>query len=39
MTEQYLCGVCRLEVNDNGDSVKYDLCDRWNHMNCVEINK
>ena len=33
------CGVCKLEVNDNDDSVQCDLCDRWNHINCVEINK
>ena len=39
MTEQYPCGVCKLEVNDNDDAVQCDLCDRWNHINCVEINK
>ena len=39
MTEQYLRGVCKLEVNDNDDAVQCDLCDRWNHINCVEINK
>ena len=39
MTEQCPCGVCKLEVNDNDDSVQCDLCDRWNHINCVEINK
>ena len=39
MTEQYPCGVCKIEVNDNDDAVQGDLCDRWNHINCVEINK
>ena len=39
MTEQYPCGVCKLEVNDTDDSVQCDMCDRWNHINWVEINK
>ena len=39
MTEQYPCGVCKLEVNDNDDSVQCDLRGRWKHFNCVEINK
>ena len=39
VTEQYPCRVCKLEVNDNDDAVQGDLCDRWNHINCVEINK
>ena len=39
MTEQYPCGVCKLEVNDNDDAVQCDLCDRWNHINSAEINK
>ena len=39
MTEQYPCGVCKLEVNDNDDAVQCDLRDRWNHINCVEINE
>ena len=39
MIEQYPCGVCKLEVSDNDDSVHCDLCDIWNHINCVEINK
>ena len=39
MAEQYSCGVCKHEVNDHDGSVQCDLCDRWNHINCVEINK
>ena len=39
LTEQYPCGVCKLEVNDHDDTIQCDLCDRWNHVNCVEINK
>ena len=27
------------EPNDNDDSVQCDLCDRWHHINCVEIKK
>ena len=38
MREQYPCGICKLGVNDNDDSAQCDLCDRWNHINCVEIN-
>ena len=39
MTEQYPCRVCKLELNDNDDAVQCDLFDRWNHINCAEINK
>ena len=39
MTEQYPCGVCKLKVNDNGDSVQCDLDDRCKHINCAKINK
>ena len=39
MAEQYPCRVCKLEVHVNDDSVQCDMCDRWNHINCVEINK
>ena len=39
MTEQYYCGVCILEANDNDDSVQCDLCNSWNYINCGEINK
>ena len=39
MAEQYPCGVCKLEVNGNDDSVQADLCYRSNHINYVEINK
>ena len=39
MTEQYPYGVCKLKVNDNDDSVQCDLCDIWNYINCVKINK
>ena len=39
MTEQYPCGVCKLEVNNNDDSFQCDLRDIWNHIFCVEINK
>ena len=30
--------VCTLEVEDDDKSVQCDLCDRWIHINCAEIN-
>ena len=39
ITEQYPCGVCKLKVNVKDDSVQCDLCNRWNHNNCVDIKK
>ena len=37
MTEHYPCRVCTLEVEDD-KSVQCDLCDRWIHIKCAEIN-
>ena len=39
MMEQYPCRVSKFEVSDNDDSVQCYLLDRWNHINCVDINK
>ena len=38
MTEHYPCRVCTLEVEDDDKSVQCDLCDRWIHIKCAEIN-
>ena len=38
MTEYYPCRVCTLEVEDDDKSVQCDLCDRWIHIKCAEIN-
>ena len=38
MTEHYPCRVCSLEVQDDDKSVQRDLCDRWIHNKCPEIN-
>ena len=39
MTEQYPYGVCKLKVSSNDDGVQCDLCDSWNHINCVNKQK
>ena len=38
MTEHYACRVCTLEVEHDDKPVKCDLCDRWIHNKCAEIN-
>ena len=38
MTEHYPCRVCTLEVEDDDKFVQCDLCDRWIHIKCAEIN-
>ena len=38
LTEHYPCRVCSLEVEDDDKSVQCDLCDRWIHIKCAEIN-
>ena len=38
MTEHYPCRVCTPEVKDDDKSVQCNLCDRWIHINCAEIN-
>ena len=39
MSIEYPCRVCKLEVKDDDKSIQYDLCDKWNHLNCVNVNK
>ena len=38
MTGHYPCWVWTLEVEDDNKSVQCDLCDRWIHIKCAEIN-
>ena len=38
MTEHCPCRVCTLEVEDDDKYVQCDLCDRWIHIKCAEIN-
>ena len=39
MTGQYSCGTCKIEVKNNkGESVQYDLCDKCNHVFCVNVS-
>ena len=38
MAEHYPCRVCTLEVEDDGESGQCDLCDKWIHIKCAEIN-
>ena len=38
MTVQYSCGTCKIEVENQDKSVQCDLCDKWNHIFCVDIS-
>ena len=38
MTGQYSCGTCKGEVKNEDESVQCDLCDKWNHIFCVDIS-
>ena len=38
MTEPYPCRVCTLEVEVDDKFVQCDLCARWIHIKCAEIN-
>ena len=38
MTEHYSSRACTLEVEDDDKSIQCDLCDRWIHIKCAEIN-
>ena len=38
MTEHYPCRVCTFDVEDDDKFVQCNLCDRWIHINCAEIN-
>ena len=38
MTTEYPCGSCKYEVKQDDKSVQYDLCNKWNHIECVGIS-
>ena len=38
MTGQYSYGTCKGEVKNEDESVQCDLCDKWNHIFCVDIS-
>ena len=38
MIKNFLCGFCSNEVGDNYDSVQCDLCNKWNHTRCLNID-
>ena len=37
MTGQYSCGTCKIEVK-NEDELSMILCEKWNHVFCVDIS-
>ena len=37
-TVQYSCGTCKIEVKNEDKSVQCDLCDKWNHIFCVDMS-
>ena len=37
MTGQYSCGTCKIEVK-NEDELSVILCEKWNHVFCVDIS-
>ena len=38
MIKIFPCGLCSDEVGDNDDSVQCDLCNKWNHTRCLNID-
>ena len=38
MTGHYSCETCKIEVKNKDESVQCDLCDKWNHVFCVDIS-
>ena len=38
MTGQYSCATYKGEVKNEDESVQCDLCDKWNHIFCVDIS-
>ena len=38
MAIEYLCNICKNEVKNNDKSVLCDLCNKWNHIECVGID-
>ena len=38
MTGQFSCGRCKIEVENENELVQCELCDKWNHVFCVDIS-
>ena len=38
MTQEYPRRVCRDEVANEDSSIQCDLCDQWNHIDCIGIS-
>ena len=38
MIKKFPCGLCSDEVGDNYDSVQCDLCNKWNHTRCLNMD-
>ena len=38
MTQEYPCRVCGDGVANEDSSIQCDLCDQWNHIDCIGIN-
>ena len=36
--QNYPCGTCRQEVNDQDHAIQCDECDHWYHTACMHIN-
>ena len=39
MSTEYLSRLYNLEVRNDDDSIQCDLCDKWKHINCVNVSK
>ena len=39
MSTEYPCKLCNLELKNDYESIQCDLCDKWNHINCVNVSK
>ena len=36
---EYPYGICKVKVQWNDAAILCDLCDKWNHINCVQVYK
>ena len=39
MSIEYPCRVYNFEAKNDDESIQCDLCDKWNHINCVNVSK
>ena len=38
MTQECPCRVCRDEIANEDSSIHCDLCEQWNHIDCIGIS-